>query len=322
MKSAVLFLVFNRPEVTARVFHAIRAARPPRLYVAADGPRPGRADEAARCAEVRRIASAVDWPCDVKSLFRDINLGCERGVSSGIDWFFKHELEGIILEDDVLPVCGFFAFCDELLERYRDDDDVAMISGCNLLGGRVTPDGSYFFSRYMHVWGWASWRRAWANYDVTMKEHSAVATGKMLTHVLDRRALARQYWLDIFDQVRAGKVGTWDYQWVHTAWRYDQMAIIPAHNLVANLGFGCEATHTSVAPPDFVTQSPPRQIEFPLVHPARRAPEPRIDRIIERVVYGITPLSVTLASFRRSWPWRFVAPITRAIRKSIYAPHR
>lgn len=322
MKSALLFLVFNRPEVTARVFEAIRAARPPRLYVSADGPRAGRAGEAARCAEVRRIATAVDWPCELKTLFRDTNLGCEHGVSSGIDWFFEHEPEGIILEDDVLPVSGFFDYCDELLERYRDDPDVAMVSGCNLLGGRAKPDASYFFSRYMHIWGWASWRRAWANYDVTMRDYSPTAAGRMLTRVLGGRAHARRYWLDIFDQVRAGRISGWDYQWVHSAWRHDQCAIIPAHNLVANLGFGAEATHTAGEPPDFVTQSPPRDMVFPLVHPTERAPDPHIDRLIERHVFGITPLSMTIRRLRRSGPGQLAAPIARAIRKAIAAPRR
>src|ERR1700690_1974577 len=156
MQSPVLFLVFNRPDTTRRVFEAIRSAQPPRLYVAADGPRGARAGEAERCAEVRRIATAVNWPCEVKTLFRDCNLGCKMGVSSGITWFFEHEPEGIILEDDVLPVPTFFDFCDELLARFRNDDRVAMISGSNLIAGHFDPAESYFFSRCAQIWGWAS----------------------------------------------------------------------------------------------------------------------------------------------------------------------
>ncbi len=170
MRSPVLFLVFNRPDSTRKVFDAIRSARPPKLYITADGPRPDRPAEAKLCSEVRAIASAVDWPCEVKTLFRESNLGCKAGVSSGITWFFSHEDEGIILEDDVLPVPTFFNFCDEMLERYRDDARVSMISGCNLISNHFSPKQSYFFSRYNLIWGWATWRRAWQHYDVAMTQ--------------------------------------------------------------------------------------------------------------------------------------------------------
>ena len=129
MKSAVLFVVFNRPDTTARVFETIRTAKPPRLYVAADGPRAGRAGEAVLCAKVRQLAMKVDWPCKLYTLFQDTNLGCKIGVSSAINWFFEHEEEGIVLEDDILAQPSFFEYCDEMLDRYRDDTKVSMISG-------------------------------------------------------------------------------------------------------------------------------------------------------------------------------------------------
>ncbi len=147
MKSPVLFLVFNRPDTTRRVFNAIRSARPPKLYVAADGPRFGRPKEAELCGEVRDIVTSIDWPCEVRTLFREDNLGCKAAVSGGITWFFQHEEEGIILEDDVLPVSTFFDFCDEMLERYRKNAGVYMISGCNLVSNHFTPERSYFFPR-------------------------------------------------------------------------------------------------------------------------------------------------------------------------------
>ena len=168
MNSAVLFVIFNRPETTARVFEAIRSARPPRLYVAADGPRTSRSGEADRCRLVREIASRVDWTCELHTLFREANLGCKLGVSGAIDWFFQSETEGIILEDDVVPLASFFGLCDELLETYRDDPKVFAVSGCNLVSSVYRPNHSYFFSRYCHVWGWATWRRAWEHYDVPM----------------------------------------------------------------------------------------------------------------------------------------------------------
>ncbi len=168
MQSPILLLVFNRPDTTRQVFETIRAARPPRLYVAADGPRPGRAGEAERCAEVRELTTQIDWPCELKTLFRNENLGCKIGVSSAIDWFFQNEPEGIILEDDVVPLPSFFLYCDVLLDRYRNDIRVGVISGSNLVSNHLMLEESYFFSRYNHIWGWASWRRAWDHYDVTM----------------------------------------------------------------------------------------------------------------------------------------------------------
>lgn len=164
----VLFLVFNRAHTTVRVFEAIRQARPARLYVAADGPRPVREGEAERCAEVRRIATNVDWDCEVHTLFRDENLGCRHAVSSAITWFFVYEEEGIILEDDCIPNQSFFLYCAELLERYRDDERIMCITGDNF---QKTMEGypfGYYFYIYNHCWGWASWRRAWSHYDADL----------------------------------------------------------------------------------------------------------------------------------------------------------
>ena len=152
LQAPALFLVFNRPDTTARVFEALRAARPARLYVAADGPRPNREGEAARCDDVRRIATQVDWPCKVTTLFRDRNLGCRIGVSTAIDWFFEHEEEGIVLEDDCLPSTSFFPYCAELLARYRHDERVMCVSGDNFQLGREVTQYSYYFSRNIHCW--------------------------------------------------------------------------------------------------------------------------------------------------------------------------
>src|SRR5262249_20722231 len=160
-KIPVLFLIFNRPNTTARVMEAIRTAGPGRLYVAADGPRDGNADEAKRCAEVRRIATQVDWPCEVQTLFRERNLGCRQAVSSAITWFFEQEQEGIILEDDCLPSPSFFPYCAELLARFRNDERIMCITGCNFQQDMKGYPYSYYFSKYHHVWGWATWRRAW-----------------------------------------------------------------------------------------------------------------------------------------------------------------
>ena len=290
MRSAVLLLVFNRPDTTRQVFEAIRSARPPRLYVVADGPhanRPG----AERCAEVRRIATAVDWPCEVRTLFREQNLGCQMGVSGGITWFFENEQEGIILEDDVLPVGSFFDYCDELLERYRNDDRVALVSGCNLISNRFKPTDSYFFSRQTHIWGWASWRRVWKHCDISMKDWPEWRDGNGLARISNGSWLFSAYWRDIFDDTYNGKIDSWAYPWTFTCWRLGLLSALPAENQTHNLGFGSDATHTTGATPDHVLESVPRVLAFPLIHPALVERQTEADKLIDEWVFGITWLS-------------------------------
>ena len=208
MKSPLLFLVFNRPKTTRQVFEAIRAERPTKLYVAADGPRQNRQDEPERCEEVRRVATNVDWPCEVKTRFSDHNFGCKAGVSNGINWFFENEEEGVILEDDILPLPSFFAYCDELLERYRHDDRVAMISGCNLISSYYKPNESYFFSRIPHIWGWASWRRAWQHFDISMNTWPVWRDQGGLEYFSAGNKLVNSYWRHKFNEVYNGKIDT------------------------------------------------------------------------------------------------------------------
>lgn len=287
MNTAVLLIVFNRPDPTQQVFSAIRAARPPRLYVAADGPRESRPAEAAVVETVRRIATAVDWPCEVHRLFRERNLGCKRAVSSAIDWFFDQEAEGIILEDDVLPRDGFFRFCETLLERHRDDPAISMISGCSFIGQPSGHDAGYLYTRYHHIWGWASWRRAWRHYDVDMAGWPGEGARRQLNRVLQSRKDAVAYWSTVFDKVAAGGIDTWDYQWLYSAWMADMTAIMPPGMLVENIGFGNDATHTASAAPSVVVNAPPARISFPLIHPPRTDTS-AVDVLVERTAYGLT----------------------------------
>lgn len=239
----VLFLVFNRPETTAQVFSTIRAARPKKLYIAADGPRSGRIGEPERVARVRDIATRIDWPCNVYTLFHERNLGCKRAVSTGIDWFFQHEECGIILEDDCLPHTDFFQFCSVLLERYAKDDRVSAITGNNFQGGRTRGSGSYYFSRYNHVWGWATWRRAWRHYDGSITFWPQWRGSSDWRKKLPDRT-ERRYWTQIFDKVYADKIDTWDYPWTASVWHMGGLTATPNVNLVSNIGFGSDATHT------------------------------------------------------------------------------
>ena len=291
MRSPVLFLVFNRPDTTRQVFEAIRAAKPPKLYVAADGPRLNREGERERCEEVRRIVTAVDWPCELKTLFRDKNFGCKMGVSGGINWFFENEEEGLILEDDVVPMTSFFQYCDELLERYRYDERVGVISGCNLISKRYTPTESYFFSRYNHVWGWASWRRAWQHYDVTMQSWPQWRDNWGLKTISDGSKLFESQWRNTFDNVFNGEIDTWDYQWLFACWYHGLITALPFHNQTQNIGCGADSTHTTGDTPDYIKESIPEILKFPLRHPQTIERSVEADALIDRMVFGITPFN-------------------------------
>jgi hypothetical protein len=264
MRSPILFVVFNRPDVTSQVFDAIRLARPPRLYIAADGPRKDRVGEAERCRAVQEIVSKVDWSCEVKKLIREKNLGCKKAVSSAIDWFFSQEPEGIILEDDCLPHPDFFTYCDELLERYRNDERVGMISGCNFQNGTKQSEDSYYFSRFYHIWGWASWARAWKNYDVNISRWPKLKKDAWLI-ALGFDGSEKRHWEKAFDRVYAGEIDTWDHQWTFASWLSQMLSITPAVNLVSNIGFGAEATHTTGK--SIFSNMQKDAIQFPLKHP-------------------------------------------------------
>ena len=304
MKSPVLFLIFNRPETTRQVFESIRAARPPRLYVAADGPRPNREGEAELCAEVRRMATAIDWPCDIKTLFREENLGCRRAVSEGISWFFEQEEEGIIIEDDVHPVSSFFIFCDELLERYRTDDRVGTICGTNLVSGSNPPENGYSFSRYSSVWGWASWRRVWKHYDVDMKTWPKRRDGGELSKLFRHNRCVESYFKFYFNQTHSGKINTWDYQLSFLCFRLGMLSAVPSCNQIRNLGLAIEGAHSQAGSPipGFILNSPPQLLKFPLVHPASMAPDNLMDGMIDLNAHNL-PRFHAFKRQVRSLPW-------------------
>ncbi|WP_343673256.1 hypothetical protein [Chitinophaga sp.] len=243
VKSPILFLVFNRLDTTSRVLEAIAAAQPARLYVACDGPRSNR-NEDEKVAAVRNwITQHVNWPCEVFTLFREQNLGCKQAVSSAITWFFEQEEEGIVLEDDCLPNESFFRYCDHNLEKYRDDERMMHIGGTNFQDGQQRGDGSYYFSKVCHVWGWASWRRAWKHYDITMSALDQVLERKLLEGIVPQKEY-RDRWQDAFVSVKENRVNTWDYQWVFAVWNANGVSITPNVNMISNIGFDEQATHT------------------------------------------------------------------------------
>lgn len=242
LRTAVLFLVFNRPDTTAQVFEAIRKAKPPRLYVAADGPRGDREGEVERVNKVREIATAVDWPCEVKTLFRDENLGCKAAVSGAITWFFEHEEQGIILEDDCVPNKDFFPYCEWALNEFRDVPEVWHINGNNFGAATALYGGnSISFCSLGQVWGWATWANRWKNaqmnpfylserVDELFKNWSLTKKARIIKK---RHLLALKSGLD-----------TWDFQWQVSILNAGGLAVSASSNLISNLGDGPDATHT------------------------------------------------------------------------------
>ena len=242
LKTPVAFLVFNRPDTTEQVFAAIRQAQPEVLLIVADGPRPDRISESVICAKVREITERIDWPCRVLRNYSEANLGCKIRVSSGLDWVFSEVDEAIILEDDCLPHPSFFPFCEKLLSYYRDDERVMMISGTNYLLERLNSPESYAFSRYFAIWGWASWGRAWRQYDVDMQSWPQFKKDEQLrgfyTDDYMRRMLA-----STFDATFSGRLNTWDSQWFFTCLFHNGLSIVPRCNLISNIG--TVGTHTN-----------------------------------------------------------------------------
>lgn len=266
LRTPVAFLIFNRPDTTAAVFGAIAKARPETLFVIADGPRASRPGEQALCAAARAIIDQVDWPCRVLTNFSDQNLGCRRRVSSGIDWVFSLVEEAIFLEDDCLPDATFFPFCEQVLDRYRSDPRVMHIGGTNFQGTARMSEESYYFSRHVHVWGWASWRRAWHHYDVNMGAWTWARANARVSDILST-PLERRAFTSLFNRVASGEIDTWDTQWTLACRAQNGLCIVPSRNLISNIGFRGDATHTSDAGHP-VASMPTSPLALPLTHPA------------------------------------------------------
>ena len=239
MKTAVLFLVFNRLDTTRRVFEAIRAARPPRLYLASDGPRESRTGEAGKVQAVREfLLSRIDWDCEVQTRFREDNQGCRLAVSDAITWFFQHESEGIILEDDCLPDPTFFPFCESLLHHYRDTPQVMHISG-NQFVPNYDNGASYYFAAIEHCWGWATWADRWRKFSLDLTRYDETKIAAAFPRKADRK-----YWIDILHRMQRNEIDSWAFPWTLNILAHRGYCINPSSNLVSNIGFGSDSTHT------------------------------------------------------------------------------
>ncbi len=280
-ETPVALFVFNRPHTTRRVFEAIAKVRPARLLLVADGPRPEKAGEVEACRQVREIVRRVDWPCEVFTNFADRNLGCQERVVSGLDWVFSVVEEAIILEDDCLPDLSFFPFCQELLVKYRGDTRVAYISGANLVEKYLKTSASYFFSQFGGIWGWATWRSEWQRYDQYLKDWPQLRSEKVLEEIFDRpQAVA--YWTQIFDAMHERRgPNTWDFQWQYTCLKNNSLTAVSTVNLIANIGFGQDATHTIMENTRLMLSAKP--IKFPLRHPPSFIPLRSMDRLLHNL---------------------------------------
>ncbi len=288
-RTPIAFFLYNRPQTMERVFEEIRRARPARLFLIADGPRPDRPTDPDRCEAARSVVSAVDWECDVRRLYSDVNLGCRRRVSSGLDWVFDQAEEAVVLEDDCLPHPTFFPFCRELLARYRDDERIAHIGGSNFQFGRGRSRFSYYFSRYNHVWGWASWRRAWKRYGGALGRWPETRDRGEVGNWFHRER-ERRYWTERFDSLLRGEIDSWAYQWTLSCWQDGRLAILPNVNLVSNIGFSPDATHTRAS--HRVGNMPVSAMSFPLVHPPDVVRDRSKDDFTERLTYSGPPYSI------------------------------
>jgi len=283
LKTPILLILFNRPDCTAQVLDAVRSVQPKSLYIAIDGPRKENGEDMRACQRVKELIETIDWKCDVKTRIRKENLGCKYGPVDAIRWFFQHVNEGIILEDDIIPDMSFFYFCQGLLEKYRYDTHIGLISGDNFIHN-YTGRYSYFFSKYSQTNGWATWRRVWKLYDIHIKRWPEMKKA----HLLDKlfpNIWTRVYWTLIFDAVYNNEIqSAWDYQWTFSSWVHGLFSIMPKTNLIRNIGFGRkDATHTKRI--NWISRIPVIPMKFPLVHPEQKVVDPAFDELLQKRMY-------------------------------------
>jgi hypothetical protein len=278
-EAPVLLTIFNRPTHTAKVFDAIRKARPRQLFVNADGPRDNHPNDHSLC-EITRGVIKPDWKCDLRWRVASTNRGCRLGMYEALNWFFDHVDEGIILEDDCVPEPSFFQFCRELLKHYRDDHKIFGISGNNFTENR--PDRfSYYFLKTTHIWGWASWRRSWKLVDLFVSDWPKLKLSGKLEKFLER-SHTRAFWNYIIEDLYGQQGDTWSGSIIYTILNHDLLGISPVHNLVRNIGFGDAGVHKT--PSDHkLANVPTRPVTFPLVHPPEVKLSLNFDKYVEEV---------------------------------------
>lgn len=279
----VLFVIFNRPDITYQVFDQIKKIKPKYLFIAADGPRNNIETDIDQCKKTRAIIESINWPCELKLLFRNENLGCGLAVCSAISWFFENVEQGIILEDDCFPDLSFFPFCGELLTKYKDDQNIYLISGTNFQNGILRGNGSYYFSNYPITWGWASWRRAWQHFNHEASDFTQSFSSGAIDHAFQSKT-EKKFWKNLIRIANNKKHNIWDHQWFYAIWKNKGISITPNVNLIINLGFRKDAVHNALHD----SKREPakvKSIQFPLIHPIRKI-ETSADHFVYKNVFS------------------------------------
>lgn len=284
-ETPILFLIFNRPETTKIVFEEIKAAKPPRLYIASDGARETKKEELEIVNSLRNyIVNNIDWDCEIKTLFRENNLGCKEAVKGSIDWFFENEEMGIILEDDCLPSFSFFKFCQEVLIKYKDDIRISGVCGNNFNSklNRNNED-SYFYSEILYMWGWGTWRKSWQNNQDFEKKFNNLYENKEFENIISN-SKANEMWISESYNAINGIIDTWDYQWLFSNVCNNKLAVIPKTNLVLNIGFDENATHTKHIRKELIVKN--GELDFPLKNPKIITRNFKYDDFFYEIIYG------------------------------------
>jgi hypothetical protein len=316
IETAVAFFVWIRPEETKKVFEEIKKIQPDKLYLISDGPR--NSEDKKLNNEVKKIVEDIDWTCDVKKNYSETNMGCKKRISSGIDWVFETEERAIILEDDCLPSQSFFYFCDELLEKYKNDHEITMISGNNFQqkNQKFTCDVDYYYSRIGNIWGWATWKRSWQKYDVDIKKWPEIKNSKILKKIFPNYSIT-EYWTHLLDEIyknKAPKTGTWDAQWFLTT-LLSGIAIIPAKNLVSNIGFGNRSTHGGQKG-NKLENLPKYDLNFPLKHPEKVEINNKVDLYTYKFIFRINDTTKKkIKSFLRQYFGFLYFPVKKILKK-------
>ena len=283
LTTPIAFIIFNRPNTTKKVFEAIRQAKPKQLYIIADGPKENKPGEDQKCIETRAITEQIDWDCEVFRNYAPSNFGCRNRVTSGLDWVFNNVEEAIILEDDCMPHLTFFRYCQELLTKYKNEAKVMMVSGNKVLPDYEYNESSYYFSKYAHIWGWATWKRVWQNYDVEMKDWNMDNSTDFLSSHLHIKSTIN-FWRTLINDVYNKKIDTWDVQLQYYFWKQNGLTVIPTKNLVVNLGFGLEATNTAGSG-GLYEKMKLSSIDYPLVHPKSLKPNIKADTLENKLYH-------------------------------------
>jgi hypothetical protein len=286
-QTPVALFIFNRPETTEKVFEAIRKAKPPIFLVIAEGPCELKVGEAEKCAATRAIIDRVDWDCKVLKNYAEVDIGCRLRISSGLNWVFDTVEEAIILEDDCVPHPTFFRFCQELLNYYRNNQRIGSISGQNVQFGRNRTEHSYYFSRYFHCWGWASWRRAWQHFDLDMRLWPEVRDRNLLKDILEDPKPVKD-WTRTFQMAYEKKLDSWGFPWMLNCWIQNYLTIVSNVNLISNIGHGVGATHTTDESSEY-SNMPVEAVPFPLKHPSFIVRNRQADDFTENTLFDYNP---------------------------------